>query len=237
MVVGLCHRTVDVSEHVPRRDDVEQCHSGDHLGPVQAHTLCDPDTAVVANDREGLEAKVPHERDLISGHGALGVRGVIELRRWPGRVAVPTQVGKDDRVPVSQFRRHPVPHHMTLRVAVQQQNRRPVAAHGGVDARLVDVDVRAFKALELGSCLPLPGRTNPHSGPPVPQRRCLAPSLRRTREGHRPGTAPALAPGRRSQDRREILSLVSRYRGDKTHFGDGWIATDPGERGRLRHAA
>ena len=51
-----------------------------------------------------------------------------------------------------------VPHDVGLGVAVQQQNRRAVTTHLGVDARPVDVDVMVFPSLEHGTCLPPPTR-------------------------------------------------------------------------------
>ena len=69
-------------------------------------------------------------------------------------VAVPAQVGEDHGVPVGELRCDPVPHDVGLRIAVQQQDRRAVTTHLGVDARPVDVDVVVFEVLEHGTCLP-----------------------------------------------------------------------------------
>ena len=156
MVVRLRQGTVDVGEHVPGRDDVEEGHPGDHLGVVEAQPVGDPGAAVVADDREALEAELAHEPDLVGGHRPLGVRRVVGRRGGAGRVAVPTQVGEDHRVPVGEPRRDAVPHDVGLRVAVQQQDRRAVTTHLGVDARPVDVDVMVFPVLEHGTCLPPP---------------------------------------------------------------------------------
>jgi hypothetical protein len=61
------------------------------------------------------------------GHGALGVGGMIGLRRRRRRPAVARQVGDHERKALRQRRRHAVPHHIALRMAVQEQKRRAAA--------------------------------------------------------------------------------------------------------------
>ena len=58
VVVGLRQGPVDVGEHVPGRDDVEQRHPGDRLGMVEAQAVRDPGAAVVADDARTVEAEV-----------------------------------------------------------------------------------------------------------------------------------------------------------------------------------
>ena len=50
-----------------------------------------------------------------------------------GGVAVAAQVGADDGEALGEPRRDPVPHRVRLRIAVQQQERRPAAADPQLD--------------------------------------------------------------------------------------------------------
>ena len=63
----------------------------------------------------------------------------------------PRRSASDDGELLGQPRRDPVPHHVGLRIAVQQQHRWTVTADRGVDTRSVDVDVMDFEGLEHDS--------------------------------------------------------------------------------------
>ncbi len=66
--------------------------------------------------------------DLVLGERALRVGGVVRGRRRLCAVAIAAQIGNDQGEVLRQARRHLAPQHMGLRIAVQQQQRRPAAA-------------------------------------------------------------------------------------------------------------
>src|SRR3712207_9011131 len=51
--------------------------SRDPSGMVEGHTVGAAPAPVVPDDAEALEPKRPHDRDLVAGHGALGVGLVV----------------------------------------------------------------------------------------------------------------------------------------------------------------
>jgi len=103
---------------------------------VEGQPVRHPGAAIVADDGELVEAELAHHQRLIPRHRALGVGVVGRAAGRLAAVAVPAQVGQDDRVILGEDRGDMVPHHVGLRVAVQQQHRRAalVAAHQRVDS-------------------------------------------------------------------------------------------------------
>ena len=77
MEVRLSHRAIDVVEHVQRRDDVEDRDAGDSIIVVESQSVCDSSAAIVPDHVECVEPEVVHHRDLVVGHGALGVCRVL----------------------------------------------------------------------------------------------------------------------------------------------------------------
>ena len=73
--------------------------------------------------------------DLVLRHGALRIGRVVGRRCRLRTVAVAAQVRADDRVGFGKLRRDPVPHHVRLRMAVKQEERRAAAAMPKVDRR------------------------------------------------------------------------------------------------------
>ncbi len=65
---------------------------------VQRHPVRHPGAAVVADDGEPVEAERRHQPDLVGRHRPERVPGVVRTGVGPVRVAVATQVGRDDRV-------------------------------------------------------------------------------------------------------------------------------------------
>ena len=100
--------------------------------------------------------------DHVGGHRALGVARVVGLPGGTVAVAIAAQVGRDDGEAARQGGRHTVPAGARLRVAVQQQQRRPVAGEGHRDGVTSPSDRPRLEAGEhpLGSCQPR-GRFHP----------------------------------------------------------------------------
>ena len=63
---------------------------------VEAEPVAHAGAAVVAADREALEAQSPHQLDLVPGHRPLGVRLVVGVVVGLRALAVAAEVGGDD---------------------------------------------------------------------------------------------------------------------------------------------
>ena len=73
---------------------------------------------------------------------------MIGCRRRLRALAVPAQVGRHDREALCKARGDFVPHHVGLRMAVQEQKGRPGAAAPNAERRLADVDALEVEAGE-----------------------------------------------------------------------------------------
>jgi len=127
------HALVDIFEPIKGRDDVEQGGAFDALGMIPQQPVRDAGAAVVPRHAKALEAERLHRLDLVLRQCALGVGGKIGPGRRLRTVAVAAQVGDHQREVLRQSRRHLAPHHMRLRIAVQQEQRRPAATRHQVD--------------------------------------------------------------------------------------------------------
>jgi hypothetical protein len=148
VIVGGGKRLIDVPEHGAGRHDVEHAQLLDPLGVVERHAVRDAAAAVVAGDHEAVEAELGHRRDLVGGGRALAVAGVVVAVGGMAAVAVAAQVAGDHGEALGQPGRHLVPHEMGLRIAVQQQERRPRASAHQVDLALRGGDARFLEPLE-----------------------------------------------------------------------------------------
>src|SRR5689334_10009338 len=113
----------------------------------------------MADHGKALESQATHDFDLIPRHGALGIAGMVlaarRLARWFGRVAVASQIrGYDGVAGLDQSGRHLVPCQMVLRMAVKQQDRRPLPIRrpsgGDADAGTAGLDITAEEAGHQG---------------------------------------------------------------------------------------
>ena len=110
---------------IVRRHDVEHAGVRHRVGVIERHPVRDASAAIVADDGELVEAEVLHHLDLIEGHRALRVVGVVLAVRRLAAVAVSAEIGHDHGVLGGELRRHESPRDVGLRRAVQQQDRRP----------------------------------------------------------------------------------------------------------------
>jgi hypothetical protein len=104
----------------------------------------------VADHAEPLVSQHAHDLDLVAGELAHAVRRVVRRARWRAAVAEAAEVGGDHGEALGEPRRHPMPHEMRLGDAVQQQDRRTVAAPAPVDRRTGGGDVERFETIEHG---------------------------------------------------------------------------------------
>jgi hypothetical protein len=73
---------------------------------------------------------------------------VIVPALWLGAIAISSQVSRDNSEGFGEKRRDQVPHRKSLRVTVQQQNRRAFASSNGIDIRSCCFDPDTLEALE-----------------------------------------------------------------------------------------
>ena len=104
--------------------------------------------AVVADQKEALVAEALHHFEHVLGHDAEAV--IDEVRAGVGQrgVAVAAQIGEHHVIVLREPRRDGVPQHVIVRIAVQQQHRRPGAAMTHADDRALGADVEMLEARE-----------------------------------------------------------------------------------------
>jgi hypothetical protein len=109
----------------------------------------DARATVVTGDHEPLVAERGHHVDLVLGHHAERVVGVIGLTAGLGAVAVATEIGYNDRELLGECGSDLVPHHERLRAAVQQQERRAASADDEINRRrLRGIDAVVTESVE-----------------------------------------------------------------------------------------
>ena len=131
-------------------------------GVVEREAVTHSPAAIMAGETEAGKAERFHRLHHRGGHGALGIGRVVVLRLRHRRPAVAGQVGDHEREMRSERRRHAVPHDIALRMAVQEQERRPAAADAGENLSDRRVDpVRGVAGIKVGEV----GHYDPQSMP------------------------------------------------------------------------
>ena len=118
-----------------RRHDVEGGETRHRLGMVERHPEPDARAAVVSRHAEALETEVVHHLDVVIRHGPEGIAGMVGSAVGFRGIAVAAQVGCDDREGFGQARCDLVPADMGQRVAVEEQERRPLPRKSDMDLR------------------------------------------------------------------------------------------------------
>jgi len=101
---------------------------------VEREAVGDAAAAIMSGEREMHVAELLHRLDQGFRHRALGVGRVSLIALWHVRPAIARQIRDDQRELVGELRRDAVPNHMRLGKAVQQQQRRSLAADTGENA-------------------------------------------------------------------------------------------------------
>ena len=107
----------------------------------------DARAAVVSGRKELVEPERRHHLDIVLRHRAERIVGMIRLARWLLRVAVAAEIGRDHGEFLREAGRELVPGEMGERIAVQQQQRRALAAVRHNNARAGGLDFRAHEAV------------------------------------------------------------------------------------------
>ena len=124
--------------------------SSEHaLGVIQRHPVASARPAIVSGHQEALEAELLHHLDLVLGHAAERVVAVVGESARLAAVTVAAQVRRDDRELGRQPRRDEAPVDVRQWIAVQQEQRRPAAAHHAMNRhpRIAGGQIEAPKAL------------------------------------------------------------------------------------------
>src|SRR4029079_11443215 len=100
------------------------CQPLDALRAIERKAVRAAGAAIVAAYGEALEAELPHQLDLVTRHRPLRVGLVIRRGLGLRALAVAAQVRRDDGEALCQCRGDGMPHHVRLRMAVQEEERR-----------------------------------------------------------------------------------------------------------------
>ena len=150
MVVGARELEVRRLVHLQRRRDVDHGQREHALTVVTCQAVRDARPAVVADEVETLMPERTHDAHHVERHFALAVVAVIRRPLGLARIAITAKVGTHHRVPARQFGRDAVPHRMRLRVAVQHEQRRPLAGRREVDRHAIAANPSGFKEDAVG---------------------------------------------------------------------------------------
>ncbi len=107
---------------------------------IERKSVGDAPATVVTRQREMHMAELFHDLDHHLRHGALGERRVVLVGLRHVGPAIAGQIRDHESEPVRQHRRDAMPHHMGLRITMQQQQRRPLAADTRKDASATRAD-------------------------------------------------------------------------------------------------
>ncbi len=103
---------------------------------IQRKPVCHACTSVVRADEESVVAQLPHHLRDVARHGALAV-GRVRIVGWGARrVAIAAKVESNDGEMLCKLIGNAMPHHVRLRMSVQQQERGPTATHPRVNDQL-----------------------------------------------------------------------------------------------------
>src|SRR6267154_5373748 len=108
----------------------------------------DASPTVVAGDAKALEAQRGHHGDLIGGHRALRVGQMLIVALGFAAIAIAAQIGRDYGVMLGERGSDLVPHHMRLRISMEQQQGRSGALHYYIDSHSIDGETPGFELLE-----------------------------------------------------------------------------------------
>ena len=109
--------------------------------------------AIVANQVEAFESKMPHQADLVICHSAKGIIRMVGQACRLGGGAIASQICADDGEALGKPWRNSGPHGHRLRKAVQEQHWRPVTSDDAGDVNAGYRDDFVFEAFK--HCRPL----------------------------------------------------------------------------------
>ena len=139
VVIGCGKTHVGLPVHRRRRRDIHNGDAADAITVVTRQAVRHAATPVMSGNHEAVMAEPAHQSGHIGCHGAFGVGGVGGIACRMAAVAIAAKVGRNNGISFGKRRGDLVPHHVCLRKAVEQQQRRAVACNAVADAGLVTV--------------------------------------------------------------------------------------------------
>ncbi len=122
--------------------DVDQCRALDPVGMVEAHARGGAGAAVMAGDKEFAIAELLHDLDLVLRHRPERIVDVVFAAIvGADAVAIAAQISGHDMKALGQSAGDLAPGGVGQRIAVQQQQRRAVAAMAQIDPRARGLDL------------------------------------------------------------------------------------------------
>ncbi len=129
--------------------DIDQRCALHPIGVIEAHAGGCAGAAIVPGDKEFAVAELLHNLDLVLRHRTERIVDIVFTAVFGAyAVAVTPEIGGDHIKILGQPRRNLVPGDMGQRIAVQQQQRRAVAAVPQMDSRAVRRNFRPGEPLE-----------------------------------------------------------------------------------------
>lgn len=101
----------------------------------------DTRAAVVRQDAEARKAVMRHDGNAIECHLAFAVGDMGGIVDRSTRIAIATQIHRDDRKALSQSRCHTMPDRMRLRMTMKQQQRRTATANAAMQSDAVSLNI------------------------------------------------------------------------------------------------
>jgi hypothetical protein len=117
---------------------------------IEAEAMAQARAAVVAGEEEALVSEALHHLEHVLGHDAEAVVDEIGAGLGERTVAIAAQVGEHDVVALRKPRRHRVPQHVIIGIAVEHQQRRAGAAVAHANDRALGADVEMLESREQG---------------------------------------------------------------------------------------
>lgn len=131
--------------HLARRHNVEDGDARDTGGMIERKAVGDSAAAVVPGDTERNVPKPRHDGYDVVSHNTLGIALTCVRSRDRGPTVAP-EIGRNDSEMLGEIGRQMPPHHVRLRVAVQQQQGRPFAADASMDRHVTKRKITAGEA-------------------------------------------------------------------------------------------
>ena len=192
--------------HGRGRRDIEDGDALHGIGMVERQPMGHARAAVVSYDAEPVMAERPHQRHLVSGHGAFRVVAVLIAAGRTRGVTIAAQVrGDDGKTRGNQLRSDRIPGGVGLRMAVQKQHGGSASGLRAMDPHTgLDLDVeRGETRQEFGVGHEFKagvGRRQASGRPPHTAVTAVAAGLTRREGGAAAtGTSPALAADQRME--------------------------------------
>jgi len=136
-----------------RGHDVEDGKPVDPVRVVESHAIGDATAAIMSDERKARKPKPLHHSHHVLRHGALRIGRMVWRGDRAAALPIAAKISADNGKVVRKQRRDAVPHQVSLRKAVQQENRRAQTQPAHEDTGLVRLNNLGFKVISsFGLC-------------------------------------------------------------------------------------